>query len=302
MREAARRLERLGIGHGDHLVGHRRVVGGGPEVLAHALDEVRAARAAGVDRALGVRADDPDLASLGVVTRRRDLPQVAPGPGDGAAGPDTRDEVRDTTVRVGPDLRAGRREVRRRAVRVGVLVRLPRAGDLPHEPVGDRVVRVRGVGGDRRRRHDDLGAVRAEHVALVLRDLVRADEHTAVALALRDQREPHAGVPAGRLDDRPAGPQRAGLLGRLDHPQGDPVLDRAAGVHVLDLREDRRVESFCQVRQPDEGGVPDQLGHVLHVAHGPTVAARPRHERVNLSRSPGLELASRDREGAGWAV
>ena len=36
----------------------RRVVGGRPEVLADALDQVGAAGAAGVDRALGVGADD----------------------------------------------------------------------------------------------------------------------------------------------------------------------------------------------------------------------------------------------------
>ena len=45
-------VERLGVGARDDLVDDRAVVGGRPEVLADALDEVRPAGAARVDRAL----------------------------------------------------------------------------------------------------------------------------------------------------------------------------------------------------------------------------------------------------------
>ena len=71
-REAAGQLEGLGIGCRDDLVDDRRVIGGRPEVLADALDEVRATRAAGIDRALGVGADD--LSPLPADTSLRYLP------------------------------------------------------------------------------------------------------------------------------------------------------------------------------------------------------------------------------------
>ena len=54
----------------------------------------------------------------------------------------------------------------------------------------------------------------------------------------RDGR-PGAGVAAGRLHDRAARLELAGTLGPLHHGQPDPVLDRAAGVQVLELGEDR---------------------------------------------------------------
>ena len=44
--QASCHLEGVGVGYGNDLVGHRRVVGLRPEVLADALDEVRAARPA----------------------------------------------------------------------------------------------------------------------------------------------------------------------------------------------------------------------------------------------------------------
>ena len=50
--------EGVAVGDRDDLVGDVAVVGGRPEVLADALDEVGPAGAAGVDRALGVGADD----------------------------------------------------------------------------------------------------------------------------------------------------------------------------------------------------------------------------------------------------
>ena len=154
--------------------------------------------------------------------------------------PTPRDEVRDLAVGLPPDLRAGRLVVAERVVAVGVLVGLPGAVDLADQPVGDVVVAVGVLGCDGGRAHDHLGAVRLEHVALVLADLVRAHEDAVVALGLRHHRQPDAGVARRRLDDRAAGLELAALLGGLDHPQRDPVLDRAAGVEVLDLGQHGR--------------------------------------------------------------
>ena len=168
------------------------------------------------------------------------LLQVAAGAGDGAAGAHAGDEMRDPAVGVGPDLRPGGLVVARRVLRVRVLVGLPGARGLRDQPVGHRVVGVGVLRRDRGRADHHLGPVGAQHVLLVLADLVRADEDAAVAALLGDQGEADAGVAAGRLDDGAAGLQRPGLLGGRDHLHRDAVLDRAARVEVLDLGQDQR--------------------------------------------------------------
>ena len=115
------------------------------------------------------------------------------------------DEVGDLAVGVGPDLRTGRLVVTLRTHRIRVLVGLPRAVDLLDEPVGHAVVAVRIVGRHRGRAHHDVGAVRAQHVPLVLADLVGADEDALVAALLGDERQPDTGVARGRFDDGAAG-------------------------------------------------------------------------------------------------
>ena len=127
---------------------------------------------------------------------------------------------------------------------------------------------------DRGRADDHLGAVRLEHVALVLADLVGADEDALVAPGLRDHRQPDAGVAGGRLDDRAAGLELAGGLGGLDHPGGDAVLHRAAGVEVLHLGQHER-SVLAPVRrgqverlvEPDQRGVADQVEERVRVLH-----------------------------------
>jgi hypothetical protein len=249
--EAAGHVERVGVGDLDDPVGDVAVVRRGPEVLADALDEVRAAGAAGVDRAGRVGADDLDVGVL--------LLEVLADAADRATGADAGHEVRDLPVGLLPDLRAGRLVVRPRVVRVGVLVGLPGTLDLADQAVGDVVVRVGVLRRDGRRADDHLSAVRLEHVALVLADLVGADEDALVALGLGDHREADAGVAGRRLDDRAAGLQLARGLRGLDHAYGDAVLHRPTRVHVLDLREHERlgaVEGACEAEQR---GVADQV-------------------------------------------
>jgi hypothetical protein len=254
--------ERVGVGDLDDPIRDLTVVGVRPEVLADALDQVGAAGAAGVDRAGGVGADHLHGRVL--------LLEVAAGAADRAAGADTGDEVGDLPVGLRPDLGAGGLVVRPRVVRVGVLVRLPRAR-LRREPVRDVVVGVRVLRLDGGRADDHLGAVRLEHVALVLADLVGAHEDAVVALLLGDHGQPDAGVARRRLDDRPPGLQLAGGLGGLDHALGDAVLHGAAGVEVLHLGEDDRSLRAFQgargLREPEQRGVADQLEEGVHVLH-----------------------------------
>src|SRR5271166_6433018 len=130
-------------------------------------------------------------------------------------------------------------------LRVRVLVRLPAAGRLPGQPVRDRIVGVRMVGRDGGRAYDDFGAVGPQHAELVLANLVRADEQASVALLRRHDRQAYTGVAGRGLDDRPAGLELAGLLCRHHHAQRDAVLDRAAGVEVLDLGQYYRAGSLA---------------------------------------------------------
>src|ERR1019366_829896 len=214
------------------LVHHCRVVGRRPHVLTNALDEVGAPGATGVHRPFGVGPDDLDPATIAI---GGDLAQVPTSAGDRAAGADARDEVRDLAAGVSPDLGTGRQVVALGVLGVGVLVGLPATLDLLGQPVAHRVVRVGVLRRQRCRGHHDLGAVGLQDVALVLADLVGADEHALVSAALGDQGQPDPGVARGGFHDGAARLELTAGLGGIDHPNGDAVLDRATGVDVLHL-------------------------------------------------------------------
>ena len=144
-------------------------------------------------------------------------------------------------------------------MRVPVLVGLVRAGNLLGEPVRHGVVALRRLGLDRVGADDHLGAEGLQERDLLAAHLVGHREDAAVALERRDDREARPGVAGGRLHDRPAGLQLPLALGRLDHRDRDPVLDRAARVEVLELGEHRRRARGHDVLEPDERRVAHQL-------------------------------------------
>src|SRR5690606_35128886 len=220
---------------------------------------------AGIHRALRVGTDDLHLPA-------RHLFEVATGAGDGAAGADARDEMGHRALGIAPDLRAGGLVVAVRAVRVGVLIRFPGALDLAGQPVGDAVVAVRVLRRHRRRAHHHFGAVGPQHIALVLADLVRADEYTVVTALLSHQRQTDTGVPRGGFDNGPAGLQVARLLGRLDHLHRDTVLGATAGVQILDLGRHQPGPRGSHRVQSDQRGVADEVHDMIRDAHTPIVA------------------------------
>ncbi len=224
----------------------------------------------GEDRALGIDRDDARLRAV--------LLEVAADAGDRPAGPD-RDDDRVDVAAVGllPELRPGRLVVRLGIRRVRVLVGLEAARDLLGEPIGDRVVALRRVRVDRGRRDHDLGAVRAQHRDLLLAHLVRHDEDAAVAAERSRDRETDARVARRRLDDRPARPQASVLLGRLDHREPDAVLHGAAGVQVLELREELAGNVALETLEPHDRRVPDELedGGELAARHRARSLLRP---------------------------
>ena len=86
---------------------------------------------------------------------------------------------------------------------------------------------------------------------LLPRHLVRHDDNHLVAALGRNQRQTEAGIARRCLDQRAAGLQLAAGLSRLDHGNGDTVLDRAAGILVFQLQE-----------QPAWSGI--EIGHLQH--------------------------------------
>ena len=205
----------------------------------------------GVDAADRVGADHLDVGVL--------LPEVARDAGDRAAGADAADEVRDPAAGLTPELRAGAQVVRLGVGHVRVLVGLEGAGDLLGQAVGDAVVGLRRVRAHVGGRDDDLGAVGAQEVDLLLRHLVRHDRDHAVALQARGDREAGAGVAGGRLDDRAAGLQPPVSLGGLDEPHRDAVLDRAARIEVLELGDQLRLDAGADAAEAHQRRVADRV-------------------------------------------
>src|SRR5690606_40530932 len=96
------------------------------------------------------------------------------------AGACARDHVRHPSLRLVPDLGAGRLVVRLGVRGVIVLIEVHRVGDLRREPPGHRIVRTRVVRSDGGRAHDDLGPERAQDGDLFFALLVRARNNAAV--------------------------------------------------------------------------------------------------------------------------
>ncbi len=167
--------------------------------------------------------------------------------------------MRQAAAGLAPQLRPRRLVVRLRVGRVAVLVGLERARDLLGQAVGDAVVGLRRLRRDVGRRDHDLGAVGAQQVDLLARHLVGHHRDDAVALQPCGDREPGAGVARRRLDDRAAGTQAAVALGRLDQAQRHAILDRAARVEQLHLRDELRLDGRVDATQPHERRVADRV-------------------------------------------
>ena len=226
--------EAVGVGDRHHPVDDRGVVGGRPEVLADALDQIGAPRPPRVDRPLGVGPDDLD----GGVA----LLEVAADPGDRAAGADAGHEVGHPAALVcsqisGPVVLV----LGSRVVGVVVLVGLPRPGDLDAAGGPTPSSRSRGDPGPprsgtrppRRRRPAAGRSCRSPPC--------RADEDAAVPAPGGDDGQPDSGVArsSARRWSRPGGAARRARrrsimasAGRsFDEPPGLNCSSLATRVH-----------------------------------------------------------------------
>ncbi len=202
--------------------------------------------------------DGENLLALGAL-------DVARHAGQRAAGADARHEHVDLALRILPNLGSRRPFMDRRVGRVV---------ELPHERVLARVGRRQFLGlGERplhalgTRRQDQLGAERDQHLAPFHGHRVGHGEHAAVAARRGGESQCNAGVAAGRLHDRHAGPQRAALLGIPYHGGSDPALHRVGRIAAFDLGKNRGGAARIQAVDSHQRRVADGLGVVFVDRH-----------------------------------
>ncbi|MNV27723.1 hypothetical protein D3C71_1188810 [compost metagenome] len=189
--------------------------------------------------------------------------QIAGDAGDGAARTDAGDEGVDLTLHLLEDLGASRLEVGLGVGVVGELVDEVAAWDLLGQALGHVSVVFRVAVRHVRTGQAHVSAHGAQVLDLLLRHLVRYDQQDVIALLLADQGQGQAGIARGRFDDSAARLQPARLLRRLDHRQGDTVLDGAAGVLALQLQEQTARAGF-DPRHLDHGRLADQVQQRSH--------------------------------------
>src|SRR5918998_1642688 len=205
------------------LIGYRRVVDRGHDRALHVLHALQP-----VKRRFRLERDD--------LYPRVVLLETLRGPDEGTAGAEARDEVRDLTVRLLPDLRPRRLVVRTGIRRVGILVRIEvllrllgvEPPGLPDGPVGA----LARVG------QNEIHPVGAQDLLALL---ARVPGHAQPDLVAQGGPDPGVGdprVPARRIQDGLLRRQGAAPLALPDHPQRGTVFDRATRVVPLGLAED----------------------------------------------------------------
>jgi hypothetical protein len=244
----------------------------GDEVGADALDRVGPGHrvAAARQAVLGPRLLD----AAGEDRRVVGLDDDDPGPrgsrlehaGDAlerAAGAEAGDPV------VEPELGEVLQDLDRRRARVdlGVGLVLELAGHEPAVRVGQllRLAEHADAGLDGGSEHD-LGPVEAHELAALDAERLRHDDDQGIAALRADHGQPDPGVPARGLDDGLAGPQGARAFGGLDDAERQPILDRAARVHALQLGEQVRSRG-SEPAKAEHRGPADDLGHMVVDGH-----------------------------------
>ncbi len=187
--------------------------------------------------------------------------EVAAEARQGPAGADAADHRIEPAFHLLPDLGARRPLMRQRVGRIGELVDVKGAGGLAGQSFRHVLVVIGMAFADIGTSDPDVGAERTEMINLLLAHLVRNDEDQAIALLGGRERLAEAGIAGRRLNQQPAVLKAAVALGRLDHPEADTVLDRAAGILVFEFGEEP-AGAGIEMRQLDERCVADRLQNI----------------------------------------
>jgi len=123
-------------------------------------------------------------------------------------------------------------------------------------------------------RQNHLGPVGADDLPPF--DRHRFAHHDLHGIALDN---PHDGQPDARVarrgfDDRLAGRQASVLLGGLDHPQRNAVLDASRGIEAFELGEDFHFRIGAQPVDPNHRGRADGPQNILFNHKSPLIKPR----------------------------
>ena len=100
------------------------------------------------------------------------------------------------------------------------------------------------MGFDRSGANDDFRAEGLQQIDFFFGLLVGNRENHFIAANRRDQCQPHAGVAGSAFDDGAAGLQQAALFRIINHGDADAVFHRAAGIDVVGLDVNLRLEAL----------------------------------------------------------
>src|SRR5208337_32251 len=207
----------------DHVIQDGHVHRGGKEIFTDALDDVRARLGdlaslvkVVVQRTLGI---DADNSHLGIF-----LFQIFANAADGATRAQSANEVRDFAFGVFPNFWPSSLVVRLRIAGIVVLIWVVGIGDFAREFLRNAVVAARVFRLYSRGTNDHFGAKGFEQVHFFLGLLVGGSEHALITAHRRHQRQSHAGVPAGALNNGAAGLQQALFFRVVDHGDADAVF------------------------------------------------------------------------------
>jgi hypothetical protein len=207
----------------------------------------------GENRARGVGQHDLDLGC--------DAGEISRDTGERAAGADAADDGIEVVIHLLPDFWRRGLLVRAGIGRIAELVDVEGVGRLARETLRQVTIVFRMSLADIRAGQHHLGAHGPEVKDLLLAHLVGNDEEQPITFLRRHQREPEPGVARRCLDQRAAGRQPAVTLGRLDEIEPDAILDRAAGILILEL-EKKPARAGVEVRDGDHRRMADHLQDV----------------------------------------
>ena len=145
---------------------------------------------------------------------------------------------------------------------------------------------------------DNLGSIGAQEATFLFTHLIGHHKNAVIALERGSYRQTMAGIAAGRLYNRPTRTQQALLLTILDHRRANAVLDTAARVEHLHLRQHQRRHIVCDMPQAHQRRIAHHLKNGVIIEHltlsYPRRPSRlPHSSRLSHSSHPARVLSSR---------